>query len=68
MEADRVCGKERMELRGVTMFSCEHCNWHGKQEDLSHYSDYRGEYQGHPAYERIPCCPVCGHDVYIDEE
>ena len=45
------------------MYKCERCNWTGSASELGHYTEYRGECHGAPAWETLPCCPECGYDV-----
>lgn len=50
------------------MYKCEHCDWTGSASELGHYTEYRGECHGAPAWETLPCCPECGYDVENIEE
>ena len=45
------------------MYKCERCDWTGSASELGHYTEYRGECHGAPAWETLPCCPECGYDV-----
>lgn len=50
------------------MYKCERCDWTGSSSELGHYTEYRGECHGGPAWETLPCCPECGYDVEPVEE
>lgn len=50
------------------MYKCERCDWTGSSSELGHYTEYRGECHGAPAWETLPCCPECGYDVESIEE
>lgn len=50
------------------MYKCERCDWTGESSELGHYTEYRGECHGAPAWETLPCCPECGYDVEDIEE
>lgn len=50
------------------MYKCERCDWTGSASELGHYTEYRGECHGAPAWEILPCCPDYGYDVEDIEE
>lgn len=50
------------------MYHCDKCGWHGENDELEHYREYRGECHGYPAWETMSCCPDCGYDVESDVE
>lgn len=50
------------------VYKCERCNWTGSASELGHYTEYRGECHGAPAWETLPCCPESGYDVEPVEE
>ena len=45
------------------MFRCLKCGRKFTVDELAHSISYRGEFQGRAAYEREPCCPLCGFEV-----
>lgn len=48
------------------MIQCYECG--ALFEEPDHYSERMGEYQGEPAYQEFPCCPVCGSDDIEENE
>lgn len=41
---------------------CNDCGWKGQPEELTCHEEYRGEFWGASAYERMYYCPCCGSD------
>lgn len=45
------------------MYRCIRCQRTYNYDELTRTQEYRGEYQGHPAFETVRSCPDCGDDV-----
>lgn len=45
------------------MYKCLRCDGVFCRNELKRSEEYRGEYQGKPAFETERCCPRCGYDV-----
>lgn len=52
------------------MYKCERCDWTGSASELGHYTEYRGECHGAPAFERERYCPACerGDVIHVSDE